>query len=236
MQILPGKGREINQSIQFSAQRQRLVFDRLCQTEFKRPGRKTQNRQFDRKNYRDQILDRFVEHCNQFRKQSLIFQEGVVSFSTPQRNLVFQALDEAEGRTAGYYCIPPFRWERLRYDLLTQGDHGWEPLPDPMLARVRCLQRVHARSPFDFYRIELNDRSILAAAERENLLKDLYPFLVYILTHEMVHMVRLSSILDNWSGAPVDCDETEEHRVQGISRRILTGSSAIRQVLDRFCS
>ena len=28
------------------------------------------------------------------------------------------------------------------------------------------------------------------------MLRDLYPFLVYILTHEMVHMVRLSSILD----------------------------------------
>jgi len=35
---------------------------------------------------------------------------GNMQFSTPQRNLVFQALDEAEDRTAGYYCIPPFRW------------------------------------------------------------------------------------------------------------------------------
>ena len=96
-------------------------------------------------------------------------------FSAPQRSLVFRALDEAEGRTAGYYCIPPFRWEQLRYDLLTQVDHGWEPLPDPTFARVRFLQSIHARQPFDFYRIELNDRSILAAAKRENLLRDLLP-------------------------------------------------------------
>ena len=157
-------------------------------------------------------------------------------FSTPQRNLVFQALDEAEGRTAGYYCIPPFRWERLRYDLLTQIDHGWEPLPDPMLARTRCLQRVNTGSPFDFYRVELNDKSILAAAERENLLNDLYLFLVYILTHELVHLVRLSSILDNWPETLAPCDESEEHRVQGISRRILAGSSDFHPVLDRFCS
>jgi hypothetical protein len=159
-----------------------------------------------------------------------------VHFSTPQRNLVFQALDEAEGRTANYYCIPPFRWERLRYDLLTQIDHGWEPLPDPMLARVRCLQRVNTGNPFDFYRIELNDQSILATAHRENLLKHLYPFLVYILTHEMVHMVRLSSILDNWHETLPPHDESEEHRVQSISRRILTGASDFQPVLDRFCS
>jgi hypothetical protein len=160
----------------------------------------------------------------------------VLQFSPPQRSLVFRALGEAEERTAGYYCIPPFRWERLRYDLLTRIDHGWEPLPEPMLARVRCLQSVHTNRPFDFYRIELNDGSILEAAEREDLTKHLYPFFVYILTHEMVHMVRLSSILDFKPYNSDLCDESEECRVQSISRSILTGSSAFKPVLERFCS
>jgi hypothetical protein len=158
----------------------------------------------------------------------------LVQFSPPQRSLLLQALDEAEERTTDYYCIPPFRWEKMRYDLLTRGDREWEPLPDPMLARVRCLQRVDARRPFDFYRIELNDGSILEAAERESLTDSLYPFFVYILTHEMVHMVRLSSILEKGPHAPNFCGEAEESRVRGISRRILTGSSAIQPVLDRF--
>lgn len=157
-------------------------------------------------------------------------------FSAPQRNLVFQALNEAENRTADYYCIPPFRWEKLRYDLLTQTDQGWEPLPDPTLARVRHLQQTTARRPFDFYRIELNDRSILAAAERENMLRNLYPFLVYILTHEMVHVVRLSSIMDGPPAAIAPHDDGEEQRVQHISRRILHGSSDFHPVLARFCS
>jgi len=159
----------------------------------------------------------------------------VMQFSPPQRSLLLRALDEAEERTTGYYCIPPFRWEQLPYDLLTRGDQEWEPLPDPMLARVRCLQRIDSRRPFDFYRIELNDRSILAAADRENLTRYLYPFFVYILTHEMVHVVRLSSILEKGPDTPASCDESEESRVQEISRRILTGSSAFHPVLDRFC-
>ncbi len=163
----------------------------------------------------------------------MIPEREVLQFSAPQRSLIFRALDEAEERTAEYYCIPPFRWERIRFDLLTQTDHGWEPLPELTLARVRCLQSINTARPFDFYRIELNDRSILAAAERESLIGNLYPFFVYILTHEMVHLVRLSSILDNPHNH-VPFDELEEHRVQGISRRILAGSH-FQPVLERFC-
>jgi hypothetical protein len=165
----------------------------------------------------------------------MIPEEEVLHFSTPQRSLIFRALNEAEERTAGYYCIPPFRWERLRYDLLTQEDNGWEPFPEPMLARVRCLQWIKSSKPFDFYRIELNDRNILAAAERECLTRNMYPFFVYILTHEMVHMVRLSSILDNSPSDGIPFNESEESRVQEISRRILTGSN-FQPVLERFCT
>jgi hypothetical protein len=95
---------------------------------------------------------------------------------------------------------------------------------------------VNPRRDFDFYRIELNDRGILSAAERENLTQDLYPFFVYILTHEMVHMVRLSSILDDGPGTLPSTNDTEEHRVQQISRKILAGSRHFQPVLDRFCS
>lgn len=168
----------------------------------------------------------------------MIPEKETLQFSSPQRTLVFEALNEAEERTTDYYCIPPFRWEQLHYDLLTREDHGWEPLPDPMLARVRLLQRTGIRKAFDFYRIELNDHSILTAAERENLLlsSDLYPFLLYILTHEMVHLVRLSTILDDQTGDSLQCNETEEHRVQDISRRILSVYSDLLPRLEKFCS
>lgn len=168
----------------------------------------------------------------------MISDSGILSFSEPQRNLVFKALKEAEERTSGYYCIPPFRWEKLHYDLLTREDRDWEPIPDPMLARVRLLQRTGIREPFNFYRIELNDHSILTAAERENLLRTsgLYPFFVYILTHEMVHLVRLSTILDGHPDSAAPYQEAEETRVQDISRRILSGYSDLLPALEKFCS
>ena len=166
----------------------------------------------------------------------MIPNEEILQFSTPQRSLIVKALDEAEERTSGYYCIPPFRWEQLPFDLLTRADQGWEPLPESMLARVRCLQRINRNRPFNFYRIELDDRSILAAAEREKLAGNLYPFFVYILTHEMVHMVRLSTVLDKGIEIPALCNEREEERVQSIARRILAGSLHYQPVLDKFCS
>ena len=161
-----------------------------------------------------------------------------MQFSMEERTLVVRAANDAEERTTRYYCIPPFRWQQFRYDLLTCQDSEWEPLPDPVLARVQHIHKVSPRpfNSFDFYRIQLNDPSILGAVQRENLSKDFYNFLVYILTHEMVHVVRLSSILD-CDRAALRLLETEEQRVQQISRQILSdpGYRIFEPILDKFC-
>jgi hypothetical protein len=145
-------------------------------------------------------------------------------------------MEEAEERTLRYYCIPPHRWQQLPYDLVTRQDFEWEPFPDSALAR---LQHLHQIRPFghayDFYRIQLNDPGILLAARRENLEPDLYPFLVYILTHEMVHLVRLSTILADGSESGVS-PEAEEIRVQEVAHRILVHAPDLRlgPIMSRF--
>jgi len=145
-------------------------------------------------------------------------------------------MDEAEKHTARYYCIPPHQWQDLRYDLLTCEDSEWEPLPESALARLRRLQGRNGLrgTSFDFYRIELNDPSILKMARRENLQDELYPLFVYILTHEMVHLVRLSTILG--SGHQTLPSEIEETRVRRISHQILTasGRAHLSSMCDKF--
>jgi hypothetical protein len=192
-------------------------------------GRKTEaddrHRQFGQnRGFRQDIQNRV------FRQD---VTKGPVPFSTPQRNMVIQAVDEAEARTGSYYCIPPFRWQQLRYELLMHGDNGWEPLPESVFARVQRVWQPRPASPLDFYRIELNDHSILSAAEREEI-EDLYPFLVYILTHEMVHLVRFSSILPEGSYM-MPFDVSEESRVQRISSQILARAPEYDRVLRKFC-
>ena len=158
-------------------------------------------------------------------------------FTSEQRGLVDRAAGEAEKEVGRYYCIPPRGWQHLPYDLLTQEDQGARPLPDPVLAetaRVQGLSPARKR-PYDFFRIQLNDRSILHAASRERLNGELHSFLVYILTHEMVHLVRLCAILrrEDESGLARD---VEEARVQRIARQILAGARypAIGPILAAF--
>jgi hypothetical protein len=165
-------------------------------------------------------------------------EEGLSVFSRAQQGLLRGALDEAEEHTSGYYCIPPRGWERLRYDLITRKDHEWEPLPENALARLQRVEQLSARrrEKVDFFRIQLNDPTILSAARREKLDNDLYPLLVYILTHEMVHMVRLGTILDA-SVLPRPAEaEKEEERVDRISRKILVRARRdfFNPVLERF--
>jgi hypothetical protein len=144
-------------------------------------------------------------------------------FSPAHRNLLRRAIDEAEEYTSGHYCIPPRGWEQLRYDLITRKDGEWDPLPESALARVQRVEQVSGRrrEGVDFFRIQLNDPTILDVARREKLETDLYPFLVYILTHEMVHMVRLGTILNEFCMRhAADIDKEEDH-VDRVSRRIL---------------
>ena len=161
-----------------------------------------------------------------------------MQFSPGQRDQAIRAMDDAEERTIRYYCIPPHRWQQLNYDMVTRQDSEWEPLPDAALARVQRLQQVHPsrKSSYDFYRIQLNDSSILTAAQRENLGPDLYPFLIYILTHEMVHLVRLSTILPEQEDHRLSAEE-EEGRVQKVAFRILSiePDRRLHPILSRFC-
>ncbi len=160
-----------------------------------------------------------------------------MQFSENQRKLALQAVDEAEEFTSRYYCIPPFRRQQLQYDLVTRGDHGWEPLPDPILASLQCFQGFSriSKKARDFYRIQLNDPTILTAAEREHLGSDIYAFLIYILTHEMVHLVRISSLWDVPHPA-THTPEFEELRVHQIANKILSSTRYpnLKPVLDKF--
>jgi hypothetical protein len=158
-------------------------------------------------------------------------------FTTEQCRAVSSALTEAERLIGRYYCIPPRGWLRLPYDVLTQSDDGAHPLPEPVLAETRRVERLPGagRAPYAFYRIQLNDESILAAADRACMASDLRPFLSYILTHEMVHLVRLEAILDGSTAALLP-REVEEQRVERICHEVLRISAdpGIRSLVAAF--
>jgi hypothetical protein len=158
-------------------------------------------------------------------------------FSPAQRVMVYRAINEAEDHTARYYCFPPHRWQDLRFDVITRQDREWEPFPEPILARLQRLQKHGCRpqGSYDFFRIQLNDPGILNVARRKELGVGLYPLLVYILTHELVHLVRVSSILGENEGTG-SSTEAEESRVDRISSQILSAAPDLKidPVISRF--
>jgi hypothetical protein len=70
----------------------------------------------------------------------------------------------------------------------------------------------------DFYRICLYDPSILAAASRENL--DLKALLIYVLTHEFVHVARFIGFKEIFGLDPAKRDE-EETLVHSETQKLL---------------
>ena len=74
-------------------------------------------------------------------------------------------------------------------------------------------------SHYDFYKICLQDHSILKALD-ENEALAFFPFVLYIVTHELIHIVRFSKFLQNFE-ASVQEKVLEEMRVHEKTHAIL---------------
>jgi hypothetical protein len=89
-------------------------------------------------------------------------------------------------------------------------------------------------STYDFYKICVQDHTILATLSHLDQLR-LFPFALYISTHELIHIVRFSKFLAHFDTAPQDRGE-EEIRVHLRTRKILedVGIGGIDPVLDYY--
>lgn len=147
--------------------------------------------------------------------------------------MVRSALGSAEDRTARFYCIPEREWPRFPYEVRTR---AFDPGPPP--GAFADLVRVRVEGASDFperFRIRLDDDRILAAVRERREVPGLYPLLLYLLTHELVHVIRFGEGRARWD-ATDDERRAEERRVHGITRRILEPlhDGAVGRVADRF--
>jgi len=72
---------------------------------------------------------------------------------------------------------------------------------------------------FDFYRVCLQDHNILKTLEGSPDLA-LFPLLLYIVTHELVHVIRFSQFLALFEAAEAE-KALEETRVHQLTQKIL---------------
>jgi len=113
-----------------------------------------------------------------------------------------EALEIAEDKTGNFYKFSFGQWKRHRYDVKTFSSlNKKETVPDVFALLSKSSRFVSGcestTKKRDFYFICLQDSQILKALRRDRNLKVL-PLLVYIFTHELVHIVRFCNFLQRF--------------------------------------
>jgi hypothetical protein len=162
-------------------------------------------------------------------------------FTHEELREVEDAVCLAEELVSDCFKMSSGQWLRYRYDVRTARDLAPEERVDGPFAQVvgyegRRKDTSLTSSTFTFYRICIQDQAILRTlAEKEDLL--LFPFLLYIVVHELIHVVRFGRFLQIYEASSgTDAAMTEERRVHEKAHLVLRAVSVpgMAAVLDHY--
>lgn len=131
----------------------------------------------------------------------------------------------AEELISNYYKLSSSQLGRLNYDVKTAADLAYSEVVDDHFAqivkyRLKKKNALRESEAEDFYQICLQDHAILQALEEQPELAFL-EFLLYIVCHELIHVVRFNRFLQQFN-ASAEEKLAEEHRVHARTREILS--------------
>ncbi|MFC1883373.1 hypothetical protein ACFL2O_01265 [Thermodesulfobacteriota bacterium] len=150
------------------------------------------------------------------------------SFEKKNVAAIGEALDIAEDVTAGFYKFSAEQWKRHRYDVKTLQSLRKDEISEYAFALLNKVPRVtnghesRGRGQ-DFYFICLQDHHIMRALKRDREL-DFIPLLVYVFTHELVHIVRFCNFYQRFEVSD-KYREKEEQIVHNETYNILMSLS-----------
>jgi len=161
-------------------------------------------------------------------------------FNAAERSRVTETFSYAERLTGRHFGIVPGQWLDNRYDVKTLAqleNHEVHESVFAQLCRYSSKEEGH-REPlkgFHFYRICLQDNRILDAIHRGSSFIKLVPLMLYIATHELVHILRFERGESDFD-MPAGERTKEERRVDAITRSILSPMAGheLNLVLDCF--
>jgi hypothetical protein len=145
-------------------------------------------------------------------------------FHQNHKELLTEAAVIAEEVISDYFKLSASHWRRAPFDILTLEALRAEEISHHALALVAkykgCPQdRLLGSAAFDFYRVCLQDHNILNTLKHCAELS-LFPLLLYIVTHELVHIVRFSQFLALFE-AREEQKQEEERQVHRLTQKIL---------------
>lgn len=161
------------------------------------------------------------------------------TFSKSQLDVIDNAVAVAEDMVCNFYKMSGSQWLRHRYDIKTLCDLAPEEVVDGPFAQIIRYTAyregaVLGSSAYDFYKICLQDNAMLRAiTSNPNL--HLFPFSLYIIIHELVHIVRFARFDQHFDASPEE-KEKEEARVHGVTRTVVSkhGIEGIQDVLTFY--
>lgn len=150
--------------------------------------------------------------------------KGLAHFTEDQIGTVDQATSMAEELVSETYKVSASQWAKSPYDVKTLrglSDHEVTRGHFAQLFRYRGQKPSNTLSSgcFDFYKICLQDHEVLRALSTRPGLR-LFPLALYILCHELTHVVRFTRFLQSFDASEREREE-EEARVHAITREIL---------------
>ena len=145
-------------------------------------------------------------------------------FCPKQIKIVNNAVAMAEELVSNYYKMSASQWLGPRYDVKTLTELNREEIIDGPFAQIIRYkgQRKNTSlgsATYDFYKICLQDHTIQSTISASPSIA-LFPFALYIITHELIHIVRFSKFLQSFDASPEE-RMAEEKRVHHKTHEIL---------------
>ena len=150
--------------------------------------------------------------------------KNLKKFNVTQLKILNNSISMAEELTSNFYKMSASQWLRPKYDIKTLAQLALSEIvfgPFAQIIRYKGQRKNMSLSSsvYDFYKICIQDHSILSALKESPNLK-LFPFSLYIVTHELIHIVRFSKFLQNFDASSEE-KQNEEKRVHEKTHEIL---------------
>lgn len=166
-------------------------------------------------------------------------REGRIPFSGHEILVLAEAIRIAEELISDHFKISTSQWKRYCYDIQSLKDLRAEEITDHAFAQIRRYtfppqDKTLASRHGDYFKICLQDHVIRKALSRDPQL-DLLPLATYIVTHELIHVLRFARFLQRFE-APEKERDLEEGRVHAQTLALLKDSKipGIQPVLRAF--
>ncbi|MDL1962989.1 MAG: hypothetical protein LWW98_01410 [Deltaproteobacteria bacterium] len=146
------------------------------------------------------------------------------TFNTDQIKIVNDSVEIAEELVSNHYKMSASQWLHRKYDVKTLAALNPDEIVHGHYAQIIRYKGQRkdtslGSSTYDFYKICIQDHSILATLEQLYEMKQ-FSFILYIIVHELIHIVRFSKFLQSFDASSEE-RMAEEARVHEKTHEIL---------------